>query len=233
MRGLSVGSAERSSTVPRLSGRSWQTEAVKPEKRCSGVPGRSAENSTMWNWTSGVASSARVRAKIAALAGADGQRAGAVEQPLEPHQRLLEGALDAVVERDRLGAAIDRARLEVVLQVVPDARQLVHDLDAVLAQVLGRPDARELEELRRVDGAAGEHDLARARRRSARGRSGGSARPRARRPSKMIARDQRVGLDRRGSAAASPGADSRPRSSSAGRAGWSAGSSRHPPGRRR
>ncbi len=65
MRGLSVGSAERSMTVPRLSGRSWQTEAVKPEKRCKGVPGRSAENSTMWNWMSGVASSSLVRAKIA------------------------------------------------------------------------------------------------------------------------------------------------------------------------
>ncbi len=48
----------------------------------------------------------------------------------------------------------------MVLQIVADARQLVHHLDAVRAQVPGRADARELEELRRVDGAAGEHDLA-------------------------------------------------------------------------
>ena len=161
MRGLSVGSAERSSTVPRLSGRSWQTEAVKPEKRCKGSPGRSAENSTMWNWTSGRRELRPGAREDRALAGADGQRPGAVEQPFEPHQRLLERAADAVVQRDRLGAAIDRARLEVVLQIVPDARQLVHHLDAVRAQVLGRPDPRQLEHLRRVDGAAGEHDLAR------------------------------------------------------------------------
>ena len=83
MRGLSVGSGERSSTVPRLSGRSWQTEAVKPEKRCSGVPGRSAENRMMWNWTSGVASSARVRAKMPPWPAPIGQRAGAEDEPLE------------------------------------------------------------------------------------------------------------------------------------------------------
>ena len=50
--------------MPRLSGRSWQTEAVKPENGCSGWPGRSALNRMMWNCTSGVASSGRVRAKM-------------------------------------------------------------------------------------------------------------------------------------------------------------------------
>ena len=157
-------------------GRSWQTEAVKPENRCSGSPGRSAENSMMWNWMSGVASSGRVRAKIApwpapTVSGPVRNRA-ATPAP----SALLEGAVDAVVERDRLGAAIDRARLEVVLQIVPDARQVVHHLDAVLPQMLGRADARQLEELRRVD-RAGRRARSRAPpARPARRRSGGSAR---------------------------------------------------------
>ena len=72
-----------------------------------------------------MASSARVRAKMAALAGADRERPGAKDEPLGAHQELLPGALDAVVQRDRPGAAIDRARLEVILQVMADAGQVV------------------------------------------------------------------------------------------------------------
>ena len=41
---------------PRLSGRSWQTEAVKPENGCSFSPILSVENGMKWIWISGVAS---------------------------------------------------------------------------------------------------------------------------------------------------------------------------------
>ena len=41
---------------PRLSGRSWQTEAVKPESACSFSPILSVENGRKWIWISGVAS---------------------------------------------------------------------------------------------------------------------------------------------------------------------------------
>src|ERR1700693_4588322 len=40
---------------PRLSGRNWQTEAVKPENECSFSPILSVENGRKWIWISGVA----------------------------------------------------------------------------------------------------------------------------------------------------------------------------------
>jgi hypothetical protein len=51
--------------------------------------------------------------------------------------------------------------LEVVLQVLADARQVVDDVDADSAELVRVPDTRELEQLRRVDGAAAEDYLAR------------------------------------------------------------------------
>ena len=50
--------------------------------------------------------------------------------------------------------------LEVVLEVLADARQVGDDRDAERREVRRRPDARQLEQLRRVDRAAGEDDLA-------------------------------------------------------------------------
>ena len=47
----------------------------------------------------------------------------------------------------------------MVLQIAPDARQLMADGDAQALQHVARPDAGELQELRRADGAGGEHDL--------------------------------------------------------------------------
>ena len=54
--GGTVGSALLMRSEPRLSGRSWQTEAVKPEKACSFSPILSVENGRKWIWISGVAS---------------------------------------------------------------------------------------------------------------------------------------------------------------------------------
>jgi len=48
----------------------------------------------------------------------------------------------------------------VVLEVLADTRQVVDDLDAEGAELVGRPDTRQEQELRRVDGAAAEDDLA-------------------------------------------------------------------------
>src|ERR1700709_121484 len=42
-------------SVPRLSGRSWQTEAVKPDCACSFSPILSVENGRKWIWISGLA----------------------------------------------------------------------------------------------------------------------------------------------------------------------------------
>ena len=48
----------------------------------------------------------------------------------------------------------------MVLQIRPDAGQVVRDLDAVVAEVPGRADAGQLQDLGRADGAGREHDLA-------------------------------------------------------------------------
>src|SRR5271156_6681088 len=50
-----VGSALLILSEPRLSGRNWQTEAVKPENVCSFSPILSVENGMKWIWISGVA----------------------------------------------------------------------------------------------------------------------------------------------------------------------------------
>ena len=47
----------------------------------------------------------------------------------------------------------------MVAKVLPDTRGVLHDGDPELAQVIGRPDAREHEQLRRGDGAGAEDDL--------------------------------------------------------------------------
>ena len=49
----------------------------------------------------------------------------------------------------------------MVLQVLADTRQVVHDRHAGFVQQIGRADARQLQELRRVDGATGADHLAR------------------------------------------------------------------------
>src|SRR5437764_14291972 len=48
-----AGSALLMRSVPRLSGRNWQTDAVKPEKGCSFSPILSVENGMKWIWMSG------------------------------------------------------------------------------------------------------------------------------------------------------------------------------------
>jgi hypothetical protein len=42
--------------------------------------------------------------------------------------------IDDVVERDAFGAAYHHPNLQVILQVVPDAGGIEHDLDAMLSQ---------------------------------------------------------------------------------------------------
>ena len=50
--------------------------------------------------------------------------------------------------------------LEVVLEVLADARQVVHGVDAERLELVGVADAGELQQLRRVDRAAAEDHLA-------------------------------------------------------------------------
>ena len=70
----------------------------------------------------------------------------------------------------------------MVVQVLAHARQVVDDRDAVAWSSAARADAGELQELRRADGAGGEHDLA-----TRRVPSPGPSTPQARRRSRAFA----------------------------------------------
>src|SRR5207248_4848711 len=64
------------------------------------------------------------------------------------------------VERDRLAATDLEIELEVILQVLAHSGQVAHYVDAESGELTGRPDARELEQLRGVDGTRAEEHLA-------------------------------------------------------------------------
>ena len=63
-------------------------------------------------------------------------------------------------DRDRLRRRVLDVHLEMVLEVLPDARQVVDDVDAEGRELVRVADPRELEELRRVDRPAAEDHLA-------------------------------------------------------------------------
>jgi len=92
-------------------------------------------------------------------AGCDRQRSFAERCILQARKHLSDGMIDDVVERDLLRAARDEAHLHMILQIVADAGRVEHDLDAVRFQQIGGPDAGELQQLRRVVGAAGNQHL--------------------------------------------------------------------------
>ena len=68
--------------------------------------------------------------------------------------------LQAGRDRDRLLGGVLDVDLEVVLEVLADAGQVVDDVDAELAEQRLVADAGELEQLRGVDRATAEDDLA-------------------------------------------------------------------------
>ena len=72
--------------------------------------------------------------RAADLAGADGQRPAAVDQPVPAHARQAQRIAHVVVERVARLQPDDGARLVVVLQVLADAGQIGNDCDAVLPQ---------------------------------------------------------------------------------------------------
>ena len=82
------------------------------------------------------------------------------EQPLGADERPAPELGRGRLHRDGLEAPVLDVDLEVVLEVGTDARQVGHDGDAEVLQVRRRADAGELEQLRRVDRAARQDDLA-------------------------------------------------------------------------
>src|SRR5271166_2273807 len=92
---------------------------------------------------------------------------------------------------------------EMVGKIGTDPRQIVYDLDADRLQMAGRADARNLQQLRRIDGTAAYHDLTR------RGDTAVTAvlpegDPGAAPPVEQQPRRDRLGLDPQVGAAAGP-----------------------------
>ena len=99
--------------------------------------------------------------EAAGLGGVGGQHAAAADREAQRCQR--HAARGAPAQRIRLGTRVvhrDRHR-RVVLQVLPHAGQGVRDGDAVALQFIGRADARQLQQLRRLDRAGGQQHLGR------------------------------------------------------------------------
>ncbi|MCY1359422.1 hypothetical protein D9M69_459920 [compost metagenome] len=88
-----------------------------------------------------------------------GAEAGAPEHPLRADLRLVP-PLQRRVQRDRLLAGVLQVHLQVVLEVLADARQVVHHRHAEIAQQRRRADAGTLQQLRRGDGAGAHQHLA-------------------------------------------------------------------------
>ena len=93
----------------------------------------------------------------ARLAHARGHRPGSGEQILQPISQSAVGPVGFVVaDRRGLGGQVD---VHMVLEVLAHARQVVDDVDAQRAQLVGRSDAGKQKQPRRVDRATAEHDL--------------------------------------------------------------------------
>ena len=78
-------------------------------------------------------------------AGADavaGERAGVEQEILDARRGAPHKAVADIVEGHRLGAAIGEADIEMVLQIVADARHVAHHRDAVLLQQVAGPEPR-------------------------------------------------------------------------------------------
>jgi hypothetical protein len=77
------------------------------------------------------------------------QRAAAAENVFEAGLRLAYPAARDLVQRVGAARLIDDAAAEMVLQIVADPRQFVHQRDAMLAQEFARTDTGKLQQLRR------------------------------------------------------------------------------------
>src|SRR4029453_7716068 len=87
-------------------------------------------------------------------------RAAAEEQPLRADERPAPQLRRLRLHGHRFTAAVLDVHLEVVLEVLADAGQVLDRVDSESPKELAVADARQLEELRGVDGAAREDDLA-------------------------------------------------------------------------
>ena len=94
-----------------------------------------------------------------ALVDADRERPAAEQQPLQADLCLAEQRVQLVVGRDRLSAFVAQTDLQVILQVFADTGRIDDHRNAVLREQRVRADARELQQLRRLQRACREQHL--------------------------------------------------------------------------
>src|SRR5580704_10764150 len=94
----------------------------------------------------------------AALVDAGRQRPGAKKEPFDAHMQAAGHRMKRVIGGDGLGASIDQTNLKMILQVLADALAIDHDRYVVRAQLLSWPDARQHQQLRRLDGTGSQHN---------------------------------------------------------------------------
>ena len=88
----------------------------------------------------------------AQLRGCHAHGAGAVQQVFPANTQLAKARGGQGVERGGIADFVDRANLQMVLQIGADARQVMHHRNAFGMQYIGRANARQLQQLGRVDG---------------------------------------------------------------------------------
>ena len=107
------------------------------------------------------------RSRVAIGAGEDaelrrrhGQRAAAAEGVVEPHQAAPDQRVIGLVQRADARDLVDRALLQMVLQIASDALAVEHDIDAERRQPVGRADAGAVQHLHRSDRARAQNHFA-------------------------------------------------------------------------
>ena len=88
------------------------------------------------------------------------QRPCSGKHPLQPHLGKLDGIADLVVERDALLQPDDQPGLVVILQIATDLGRIGDHGNAESAQQIGRTDAGQLQDLRRLQRAGREDHFA-------------------------------------------------------------------------
>src|SRR5215831_15397033 len=83
-----------------------------------------------------------------------------MRKPFPSDSKLPGDRSQLVVGRDRLRDLVHCAQLQVILQVLADAREIADDRDIQFAQERRTTDAGELQKLRALDRPRGENDLA-------------------------------------------------------------------------
>ena len=89
-----------------------------------------------------------------------GQGTAAAERVIEAHQAAPQQRIIGLVEGADARDLVDRALLQMVLQIAPDARPVEHGFDPERRQPVGRPDAGAVQHLDRSDRAGAQDHFA-------------------------------------------------------------------------